>query len=359
MALSGNRGEWSEIYAFLRLLADGKLYAADDRLNRIQDMFFPIIKIIREEDEGYPYEYKPHPTSAVVEIFLNGEKLLHIPAKEFEKQATHLLDKVSNAAKGKGAFDVPKTESFIRSIYVNKLKAPSTDKTDICVKLHDFKTGYKNIVGFSIKSELGMPPTLLNAANSTNFAFKAIGLKQGDISRINAINTRRKIKDRIAAIKEAGGSLVFSHMASDTFLDNLVMIDSKMPEIVAHMIFGYYSDVAFLTTDLTDYVSVSNPLSQSKEFYRYKIKELLCAIALGMRPAKEWDGTDEATGGYIIVKTNGDVLAYHVYNRDAFRDYLINNTKFESPASNRHNYGALICKDGETWINLNLQIRFI
>ncbi|RTK92254.1 MAG: HpaII family restriction endonuclease [Rickettsiales bacterium] len=28
-----NKGEWSEFYTFLRLLADGKLYAADANLN--------------------------------------------------------------------------------------------------------------------------------------------------------------------------------------------------------------------------------------------------------------------------------------------------------------------------------------
>ena len=45
--LSGNKGEWSEIYVFLRLLEAGKLYAADAELNRIDDVFYDIINIIR------------------------------------------------------------------------------------------------------------------------------------------------------------------------------------------------------------------------------------------------------------------------------------------------------------------------
>ena len=36
--LSGNKGEWSEIYAFLRLLEIKKLYAADAELNKKDDM---------------------------------------------------------------------------------------------------------------------------------------------------------------------------------------------------------------------------------------------------------------------------------------------------------------------------------
>ena len=46
--LTGNKGEWSEIYVLLRLLADGKIYAADSELNKLDGVYFPIIKIIRE-----------------------------------------------------------------------------------------------------------------------------------------------------------------------------------------------------------------------------------------------------------------------------------------------------------------------
>ena len=34
MDLTGNKGEWSEVYALLRLLADGRLYPGDASLNR-------------------------------------------------------------------------------------------------------------------------------------------------------------------------------------------------------------------------------------------------------------------------------------------------------------------------------------
>lgn len=50
--ISGNKGEWSEIYVLFKLLADGKIYAADSELNKLHDIYFPIIKIIREEISG-------------------------------------------------------------------------------------------------------------------------------------------------------------------------------------------------------------------------------------------------------------------------------------------------------------------
>ena len=48
MRLSGNKGEWSELYVLLKLLSTGELYAADESLERIKDVYYPILKIIRE-----------------------------------------------------------------------------------------------------------------------------------------------------------------------------------------------------------------------------------------------------------------------------------------------------------------------
>lgn len=44
-----NKGEWSEAYTLIKLLADGKLYAADSDLNKINNIYYPLIKILRTE----------------------------------------------------------------------------------------------------------------------------------------------------------------------------------------------------------------------------------------------------------------------------------------------------------------------
>ena len=35
MALTGNKGEWSELYALVKLLSSGKLYAADENTEKL------------------------------------------------------------------------------------------------------------------------------------------------------------------------------------------------------------------------------------------------------------------------------------------------------------------------------------
>ena len=45
MALTGNKGEWSEIYTLLKIISDKNLFAGDSELNKIESLIFPIIKI--------------------------------------------------------------------------------------------------------------------------------------------------------------------------------------------------------------------------------------------------------------------------------------------------------------------------
>ena len=44
--ITGNKGEWSEIYTLLKLLGDKKLFSGDKDLNKIESLFYPIIKIL-------------------------------------------------------------------------------------------------------------------------------------------------------------------------------------------------------------------------------------------------------------------------------------------------------------------------
>ena len=77
-----------------------------------------------------------------------------------------------------------------------------------------------------------------------------------------------------------------------------------------------------------------------------------------MTPSKVWNGIYDATGGYLIVKENGDVLCYHIYNRNQFEDYLFQNTKLETASSSRHDFGKIYNENGKSYFKLNLQIRF-
>lgn len=356
--LTGNKGEWSEVYALFKLLGDRELYLGDKSIEKLKGLVYPIIKILRKENNGN-FEY-----SVQDEIILvsGNEKVLKVPISEFKNKALILLNRIKTNRKR--TFSVPEIEKFMQSINCISLKASSSAKTDITIVIHDLRTNQQPTLGFSIKSQLGNPSTLLNAGRTTNFIYKVVGLNLTDdeIDRINSISTRSKIMDRINEVRKRCGQFEFVKTERKIFSNNLVLIDSLLPEILAQMVFDFYSSEFSHINTLVNIIAEKNPLNFDVEnehlFYEYKVKRFLTDIALGMMPSKVWTGRYDATGGYLIVKDNGDVLCYHIYNRNEFEDYLLNNTKLDTASSSRHGFGTLYKLNNELYFNLNLQIRF-
>ncbi len=261
---------------------------------------------------------------------------------------------------GKGSFDIPRAELFLNGIYLDRLTAPSSDITDITMELHDIYTGIDQIMGFSIKSYIGGAPTLLNASGATNFVYEVSGLTDTQMDAINSINTKSKIKDRISAITAFGATLTYRKVANRVFYENISMIDTHMDEFLAEFLLYSYLENEVNCKTIVEHLERTNPLAYPRNgLYTYKFKQFLCAKALGMEPSNEWSGEDTANGGYIVAKANGDVLAYHLYNRDQFKHYLYENTKLERGSTTKHNYASIYKENGKMYINLNLQIRFI
>jgi hypothetical protein len=124
--ISGNKGEWSEIYALLKLLGDKKLFAGDGELNKIENLFYPIIKIIRDESGGN-FEY-------IIDgdiVLISGDReAMRIPVSTFTEEAAKLLVSIKGS---NGVFSIPETEEFMNSIYCSTLKSKVI-----------FKNGYNN-----------------------------------------------------------------------------------------------------------------------------------------------------------------------------------------------------------------------
>ncbi len=352
--MTGNKGEWSELYAFLRLLSQGRVYAANEKVEKIDNVYYPILKIIREEQKGIIYDYCIEEDTVVVEI--QSRRIAIIDRKILGEEADKLLEEI---ALHSGSFEVEEVASFVNGIKVTKIKAPSTDTTDISMQIQDVYTNLIRNVGFSIKSEVGNSPTLLNAGKTTNFIYRVEGISSEQAKEINAIETRTKIQDRMAKIREYGGILSYVDMVHKGFKRNLIMVDSSMPEILGNILLYFYNEDVKECKKLVELAGERDPLEYGDAaMYKYKFKKFLCSCALGLKPAKPWDGLDEANGGYIIVKADGEVLAYHIYNRNFFEQYLLDNTICERASTGRHEYMSLYEEDGQMYIKLNLQVRF-
>ena len=165
--IKGNKGEWSEIYVLFRLLGEGKVHAGDADLNKL-NLYYPILNIIREESKKY--EYKPDKEQNIVVIDEDGQEFTRISMDKFMEESAKLLDAIKSAGNQR-SFEVPDAACFMSQIGCTKLKAPSKDKADIHIVIHDLRTNMKPLLGFSIKSQLGSASTLLNPSDPTNITY--------------------------------------------------------------------------------------------------------------------------------------------------------------------------------------------
>ena len=227
MAITGNKGEWSELYALFRLLGEGKVHAGDADLNKL-DLYYPILNIIREENKKY--EYKPNTEQNIVVIDEDGNEYARISMDKFMEESTKLLESIKGASER--AFEVPDAECFMSQIGCTKIKAPSQDKADIHIVIHDLRTNMTPLLGFSIKSQLGSASTLLNPGVPTNITYKVVGGNMSDqeLVEINAIEDHLP---RMQAILDKGYKLEYFEIAHQIFKNNLLFLDMCLPELVA------------------------------------------------------------------------------------------------------------------------------
>ena len=352
--LSGNRGEWSEIYTFFKLLADGKLHSANANLSLNPTSYYPIVKIIRQQ-KSFSFEYVLDDTNVSISKSDANTVLRTISRNALAAAAADLLSAISQA---KATFKVPAVDAILNQCEITALKEPHSDKGDISLLAYDPKMNQDKNFAFSIKSQLGAASSLSNASGATNFRFRLGGsFTDREIDALNILKPKALIKKLI----EKKSKFSYLGMRNEQFKINLKMIDSLMPELTAHLLLAYYSSRGTTMAQLLDILITDDPLAfgeSASATYPHKVKTLLTDIALGMTPSKPWSGNYDATGGYIIVKNNGEIVCFHAYNREAFQIYLLDSTKLDTPDSKRH-FKGIYREGSELCIDLNLQIRFI
>ena len=364
--LRGNKGEWSEVYIFLKLLNDGKLYIANKNLDAMKNVFLNIIKILREN-----YSYF---TGKTVRILLNDEEVVgQIPIEKIQKHKEKIWDLIQSKVTGNSIVATDEISAFFEEAKISKLKAPSSKTDDIEMEVQDYRSGINSIVGFSCKSSFSAEATLFNASkDNTNFRFKVTGnINDKIMNKFNGIFDSKghtSIGERMHLLKTSKCNLTFVKACKQTAERNLILSGGvELPKILGEMLKFYYFENEGKAENSSclsalNYIVLKNVAdyrySDKYTIYERKIGTLLYDMFCGMRLSTDWNGKSSVNGGYIVVKNNGDVVAFHSTVADEFKQFLIRQLGFESPSATRHNYMKIEKENGEYFVNLNLQIRF-
>ena len=216
--ITGNKGEWSEFYTFVKLLADGKIYAADKDLNKNEKLFYLILKILR----GKYIEFQRNDKIIIQKN--DGTFISELQISELIKISQKLYTSIKQGNAGERAFALDYAENVLNKLHISMLSDERKETADIRVVIHDPITQYQPLLGFSIKSYIGGKPTLFNASKNSNIIYKIFPqLPESDIDKLNSFGT---YGDRFKWLKNNKYKLRFVKMNSDIFTSNLELIDT-------------------------------------------------------------------------------------------------------------------------------------
>ncbi len=368
MSVSANRGEHSELLAFLRILHQGRIQVAD-KLGEPRQSWLKVSAIKRPSDPDRRYLIVG---DQVIVLSNAGAELTRVSRTSIGAlaDALFLQIKVSEGA----SFVCPAGDEAYMQLKLEGAKAAAGAKADLLIEVvSPVFEGEVSSLGFSVKSELGGLPTLLNAG-ATQFEYRIEGCSVEDALAVQEAAPRKKDKDYpgpkrlIPALDAANARVVFESVVDPVFEQNLKMIDTSFPRMLAETLRHAYlgGELALkdavrspaLIDELSKVLSMPHPMVA--RIVKHKVKELLRQSALGMNPGRQWEGQVEAHGGWIIVKENGGVVCFHVVNDDDFREYLLAGTKFDTPSMSRHRAGYVYRQkeDKMAKLRLSLQVRF-
>lgn len=353
--LKGNIGEWSELYALGYLLINAGAYAADENQNAIPEVFHKVLQVFISEKNGVPETHYKIGSSQIA-VLISGSEIATIDRSLLEAAVKYMLSELADG-NHKRTFELLSGSGLAKLIHRSRISASSSEhENDLDLVMEDPATGAQTPrVGFNIKSQIGGRSTLLNASGATNFVYKIIPTNPSTKMAYPSFE-HGKHRLNLKKLYEAGYKLEFEKTSSDIFYKSLILLDMQFPHYLAKVLLHSYLSGEDAYSKAVNSVFDSENLNSRQP--RFKLKEFLGAVAMGLRPSLEWDGDTTKFSGILVVKNNGEVVFYYLYNRKNFEEYLFNNVSFERPSTSRHKYGSIYQEDGIDKIKLNLQIRF-
>lgn len=359
MAFEATKKEWCELYTFFRLLVDGKVVLGTAEA-KAGEVSWPVAMIQREEHDGTRRYYIEEEA-----IRIEGETgVKSMPREDFGIVAELILQAVKSSSEN----DVTSpdgVEEFLDEAGIFDLEAKTEDRTDFSVAFWHPEAPLR---GFNVRSRLSAMNPLLDGGRAANLKLEQSGVKFATptVNKINALpESPNEVSERMMMIERLGGVLKYSDVADKVFRSNLLMIDLHFPRVLAEMVRIMHLDGVSHISELTEIIKQINPLKIKDElinkhkFYEFKVKQFLMALALGMRPAKIYNGLDSAVEGILLVDGSGDVLCYHKSEKQVMEDFLFLNTRLEKGALEKDKYGFLERENGVYYFKLNAKIGLV
>jgi hypothetical protein len=144
-----------------------------------------------------------------------------------------------------------------------------------------------------------------------------------------------KAEDSTKFVYQLSPEVKFIRIESECFDLNLRILESRLPELLAFILYHQLTTGVSKTSDLLEVLKQVNPMSFDLHggwfFYESRLIRLFTALLSGMVPDIVWEGND-----------------YMMYYLKGSHQFLLNNTQFD----------ILPAEQSVGYLKLNLQISF-
>lgn len=202
-------------------------------MKMITDDLFIVESVIAKKKKGN-IEFKID-GDYIIPIVL-GNEMKPISTQEVNNFRLAIFKGITNSGVGGGAFKLDDVDQWLRNrnIY-STYKGKSGNKQDLSLINLDLRREDSFKLGYSVKSQLGSPATILNASSQTNFKYKIKGLNVHELEQVNEINT---IKDEYQEINHIKYSVDFVN--KELGIDLSIEIDKlikqgEKPSVIAQI----------------------------------------------------------------------------------------------------------------------------
>ena len=151
-------------------------------------------------------------------------------------------------------------------------------------------------------------------------------------------------------LKGKHGDLKYETLDNSIFRNNLILIESHLPQILSDLILHSFKRKEQSLSGLIEMLAHQN--LNSKEFYKYKIKEFLKHLALGLSTKEIYYGEPNIYNHYPVLKNENDIL-YYGENSNLFLNTLLDSSIIT--ISNRGEFEALDKK----YVKLSFEISLL
>lgn len=379
-----NKGEWSELYVAIRILADCRLYLIGNDGHRNMNEWMDVKSLYRIESAKKGSKRGNRKVRYIVnmdtckndkgeiEITVDNVSIKTINIDRFRHIAEVLKNDIISG-KSSSISVSQEVKDFLVEAEIHSIKAKSIDKSDVFLTIRDPRSSViRNDIGFSIKSEFGKDPTIFNTAPASGVKYKLSKMTDALMKEINdMVDNKGKaaVMDRCKKLIGEGCELTFvgysiaKKAKEPVFCENIDTINPRLPDVIERIMWNYYIErkTERNIPDAVDIIISQNPCKVSRPEIKYPvmIKNFLYIAYCAMTASTLWEGKSRVNGGLISVNRQGEVMASYAMESDSFKDFLYNNCYLDQPStSSKHGDFARVYKEnGEYYFNLNFQIK--